>query len=156
MANTESVVMLVRALVGVGGDVKLTMSGVVMTLFARVTVPSCKSTSVDRTVSSNRNGPIGHDFPENDEDAPVLTAPFTCQNTLEAWAPLVKTIVLEAAGVSAPFTWKTNTALGSPWPFNVMVAVSAKAPEVVDAWKECLPGLVPAVVRVEVRLAAEL
>ena len=129
VASTESVVVVVRALVGVGGDEKLTMSGVVTTSLANVTapIPIARARPSIELPAPTVMAPLAMMFPENDAVAPIVTAPSTSQKTLEACAPLIKSIALEAAGLSAPLIWKTNTALGSPWPFSVMVTLFAMA-----------------------------
>ena len=66
--------------------------------------------------------------PENIAFAPTAAAPLTCQNTLDAWAPLVSVTWAPAARLSAPPIWKTKTALGSPPPSSVSVPVSDTAP----------------------------
>lgn len=43
----------------------------------------------------------------------------TCQNTLQAWAPLVRMTVLLDAVMRVEPAWKMNTALGLLPPFNV-------------------------------------
>jgi hypothetical protein len=43
----------------------------------------------------------------------------TCQNTLQAKAPLVRMMLLADAVISVEATWKTNTELGLPWPSSV-------------------------------------
>src|SRR5690606_35681398 len=52
--------------------------------------------------------------PTNIDVAPTEPAPLTCQNTLWARAPLMSSIEVSAPSASAPLTWKTNTASGSP------------------------------------------
>ena len=126
-AKTESVVVVVNALVGVGGEAKVTTSGVVMMLSARVTVPVARARPSIEPPAPTVMAPLAMMFPENDEDAPVPAAPFTCQNTLDAWAPLIRLTVLEAVVLSAASTWKMNTAFGLPCPSNVRVPVSANA-----------------------------
>jgi len=50
-----------------------------------------------------------------------------CQKTLLACAALMRFTRLPTAVVSADPTWKTKTALGSPWPSSVTVPVSLSA-----------------------------
>ncbi|MDQ0662814.1 hypothetical protein QFZ35_001312 [Arthrobacter ulcerisalmonis] len=54
----------------------------------------------------------------------------TCQNTLQAWAPLMRMTLLAEAVTRVEATWKTNTELGLPWPSRVSCPLSAK--ELVD------------------------
>ncbi len=60
--------------------------------------------------------------------APTAAAPLTCQNTCDALAPLTRSTLAPAAILSAPPTWKTKTAFGSPPPSRVSVPVFATAP----------------------------
>ncbi len=48
----------------------------------------------------------------------------TCQNTLQAWAPLISATVLFEAVMRVLADWKMNTELGSFWPSSVTVPVS--------------------------------
>ena len=48
----------------------------------------------------------------------------TCQNTLHAWAPLMRLTLLFGAVVSVDPILKMNTELGSPWASRVNVPVS--------------------------------
>ena len=61
----------------------------------------------------------------------MAPAPLTCQKTRDARAPLVSTTWLPAAKASAPLTWKTKTAFGSPPPSRVTVPVFDAAAEMV-------------------------
>jgi hypothetical protein len=63
--------------------------------------------------------------PTNSESLPSVAELPTCQNTLHAWAPFVRTTWLDEAVVSVlDPAWKTNTEAGFPPPFSVSVPVS--------------------------------
>ena len=127
VASTVSVVVLVKALVGVGGEMKVTASGAVMVLSAKVTRPSERAPPSREAPAPSVIAPIAMMVPENEDDAPVVTAPLTCQKTLDAWAPLIRWIVVDAAVLRAALTWKMKTAFGSFWPSSVIVPVSEMA-----------------------------
>ena len=69
-------------------------------------------------------------FPWNSAYVPIVAELPTCQNTFEALAPLMSTIVLPgapdapAAVVSAEGVWKMNMELVFPLPSNVSVPVT--------------------------------
>ena len=86
--------MLVNEVVGVGGEVKVRMSGVVIKLSARVTMPKESARPTIDPPAPTVIAPAAMIVPVKDEVAPVVTAPLTCQNTLDAWAPLIKLIVV--------------------------------------------------------------
>jgi hypothetical protein len=54
----------------------------------------------------------------------------TCQNTLQAWAPLIRMMLLAEAVTRVEATWKTNTEPGLPWPSRVSCPLRAN--ELVD------------------------
>jgi hypothetical protein len=54
----------------------------------------------------------------------------TCQNTLQAWAPLVRMMLLAEAVIRVDATWNTNTELGLPCPSRVSCPL--RASELVD------------------------
>ncbi len=58
------------------------------------------------------------------EPVPSVAELPTCQNTLQACAPLIRLTVLPDAVVSEEPAWKTKTAFGSPPPFSVSAPVS--------------------------------
>ena len=60
--------------------------------------------------------------------APVPTVAElpTCQNTLQACAPLISATVLFEAVMRVLADWKMNTELGSFWPSSVTVPVSER------------------------------
>ena len=124
VASTLSVMVLVNALVGVGGEMNVTASGAVMVLPAKVTRPSERAPPSRDAPAPSVIAPIAIMVPANEDDAPVVTAPLTCQKTLDAWAPLIKWIVEDAAVLRAALIWKMKTALGSFWPSSVIVPVS--------------------------------
>jgi hypothetical protein len=59
------------------------------------------------------------------EAVPRVAELPTCQNTLQAWAPLVKMMLLADAVISVDATWNTNTDAGLPWPSRVSWPLSA-------------------------------
>jgi len=61
--------------------------------------------------------------PENALPLPKVAELPTCQKTLHAWAPLVRTTLLSDALFSVDTAWKMNTELGSPSPLRVRVVV---------------------------------
>ena len=126
-ASTVSVVVVVKALVGVGGEVKVTASGAVIVLSAKVTRPPESAPPSRDAPAPTVIAPLAMMVPENEDNAPVPTAPFTCQKTLDAWAPLIRWTVVDAAVLRAALIWKMKTALGSFWPSSVIVPVSETA-----------------------------
>ena len=63
--------------------------------------------------------------PLNTEVDPSVAELPTCQNTLQACAPLIRLIALPEAVVSDEPIWKMNTELGSPMASSVRVPESA-------------------------------
>ena len=59
--------------------------------------------------------------PANVESTPSVAELPTCQNTLQAWAPLTSTTWLFTPVMSVDPAWKTKTAFGSPSPSSVSV-----------------------------------
>lgn len=57
--------------------------------------------------------------PLNLEAVPRVAELPTCQNTLQAWALLVRMMLLAEAVMRVEAAWKTNTELGLPWPSKV-------------------------------------
>jgi hypothetical protein len=57
------------------------------------------------------------------EPVPGVAELPTCQNTLQAWVPLMRFTTLDEAVVSAEPTWMMKTAFGSPCPSRVSVPV---------------------------------
>ena len=68
-------------------------------------------------------------FPLKEEPVPRVAELPTCQKTLQAWAPPMRFTTLPDAVISVEPTWKTKTALGSPWASSVSVPVSPSAEE---------------------------
>ena len=58
--------------------------------------------------------------------APNVAELPTCQKTLQAWAPFVRTIWLSAPVFRADPTWMRKTAPGSFWPSNVRIALALR------------------------------
>jgi hypothetical protein len=63
--------------------------------------------------------------PLNTDPVPSVAELPTCQKTLQASARLIRLTLLAEAVNRAEVTWKMKTALGSPWPSNVRVPLSA-------------------------------
>lgn len=81
----------------------------------------------------------------------------TCQKTLQAWAPLIRTTLLPEAVVSAEPIWKMKTALGSPCPSRVRVPVIPRVEEeLYTPGARISPPMSPETVVAGVRLAASL
>jgi hypothetical protein len=59
------------------------------------------------------------------EAVPNVAELPTCQKTLQACASLMTLTLLAVAVTNVDATWKMNTALGFPWPFNVRVPLTA-------------------------------
>jgi hypothetical protein len=68
-------------------------------------------------------------LPAKLEPVPRVAELPTCQKTLHAWAPLMKTTRLAEAVISVDSVWKMKTASGSPWPSSVRSPVMPKVPE---------------------------
>jgi hypothetical protein len=106
-------------------------TGVTTVLLVSMTRPAERARPLRLERSPRVSAPAVKMVPEKLESAPVDTAPVTCQKTLSAFAWLTSTTALLAAVLSAPVTWKINTAFGSPPPSKVMVPVNQKAAPVV-------------------------
>ena len=52
---------------------------------------------------------------------PSVAEPVTCQNTLQAWAPLMSATTLDDAVTRSDVAWKIHTEVGSFWPSRVTV-----------------------------------
>jgi hypothetical protein len=63
-------------------------------------------------------------LPAKVELVPSVAELPTCQKTLHAWAPPVRLTSLADAVMRVEATWKTKTALGSPFALRVTVPVS--------------------------------
>jgi len=63
-------------------------------------------------------------LPTNIVPVPSVAELPTCQNTLQAEAPLIRRTDALLAVVSALPIWKMKTALGSPWPLSVSAPVN--------------------------------
>jgi hypothetical protein len=62
-------------------------------------------------------------FPTNVEPVPSVAELPTCQKTLAALAPLIRTTLLLFAVVSPLAIWKRNWAFALPWASSVRVPV---------------------------------
>nr|WP_241996343.1 hypothetical protein [Kribbella antiqua] len=62
--------------------------------------------------------------PRNWVAVPMVAELPTCQNTLQAWAPLVSTTLLLVAVVRVDPAWNTKTAPASPSALRVSAPVS--------------------------------
>ena len=65
-------------------------------------------------------------FPLKVESVPSVAELPICQKTLHAWAPPMRVTLLPDSVVSVEPTWKTKTALGSPWASSVKAPVSPR------------------------------
>jgi hypothetical protein len=64
-------------------------------------------------------------FPTKAEPVPIVAELPTCQNTLQAWAPLVRfTTLLDAVVSVLAGHWKIKIELGLFWPSRVRVPVN--------------------------------
>ena len=110
---------------GVIDDVTVLQVGVVMRLSSRVTAPFRASTRPATLVPVSTVIDVrARMLPTNLFVVPSVAELPTCQNTLQAWAPPIKSTVLPDAVVRVEPAWKMNTALGSPSAFRVTVPVS--------------------------------
>ena len=57
--------------------------------------------------------------PTNVEPVPKVAEEPTCQNTLQAWAPLTSATLVPEPLISVEPIWKMKTAFGSPWASSV-------------------------------------
>ena len=111
------VTVVVTVGVGVGGIAQV---GAVIVSSSRVTAPlrasarpamvSPVSTEIDVRA---RMVPVKAEFVPRVAELP------TCQNTLQAWAPLVRMTLLAESVTSVEGAWKMKTAFGSPPAFRV-------------------------------------
>jgi hypothetical protein len=118
--------------VAVGGVVDAgAQAGLVMTFVSRETCPfraNARPSTVAAvcTVMEVRARIV----PLKLDAVPSVAELPTCQNTLQAWAPLIRMTLLAEAVTRVEATWKTNTELGLPWPSRVSCPLRAK--ELVD------------------------
>jgi hypothetical protein len=63
-------------------------------------------------------------FPTKSVPVPKVAELPTCQNTLQAWAPLIRSTEEAEAVVMVEPNWKTKTAFESPPPSRVRIPVS--------------------------------
>jgi hypothetical protein len=112
---------------GVGVEVVPTLQpGRLIVLVSRLTCPLRARTLPDRealvcSVIEVR----ARMFPTKFVPVPRVAELPTCQNTLQACAPLINPTVLLEAVISVEPAWKMNTAWGSPCALRVTVPVSA-------------------------------
>jgi hypothetical protein len=111
-----------------GEGVGAAQSAWTMTLVSRVTAPFLAMTRPATTV------PVCTDTEVNAITVPMklVLVPSvaelpTCQNTLQAWAPLIRETVAFEAVIKVDPAWKMNAALGSPWASRVTVPVRPSA-----------------------------
>ncbi|MEZ0011994.1 hypothetical protein ABH918_004046 [Kitasatospora sp. GAS206B] len=97
------------------------MSSVTAPLRARarpsITVPVCAAMEVRARM-----------LPLKKELVPMVAELPTCQNTLQACAPLMRLTLLAEPVIRVEAIWKMKTALGSPWASSVTVPVSPSGP----------------------------
>ena len=95
-----------------------------MVLVSRVTAPLLASTRPATVVPVCTAAEVSaRMLPTNVVLVPRVAELPTCQNTLHAWAPLIRLTVLFDAVVRVDPIWKMNTAFGSPWASSVTVPV---------------------------------
>ena len=106
--------------------------GAVMALASRVTAPLRASTRPCTVASVSSVAEVrAMMVPTKVLDVFSVAELLTCQNTLQACAPLVSWTTLFEAVTRSDDAWKTNTAFGSPWPLRtsglaaVILAVAA-------------------------------
>ena len=98
--------------------------GVVMTLSSRVTAPFLASTRPATVVPVCTVIEVrARMLPTKLLPVPSVAELPTCQNTLHAWAPLIRLTVLLDAVMRVDPAWKINTASGLPSAFKVTVPV---------------------------------
>jgi hypothetical protein len=123
------VVAVVDPVVVVVGGVTVLQRGEVKVSSSRVTEPFLASARPATVVSVvtviDVNAMI---VPVKVEAVPNTAELPTCQKTLQACASLITLTLLAVAVISVEATWKMNTALGFPWPFNVKVPLSPIGP----------------------------
>jgi hypothetical protein len=104
--------------VGVGGGVA--QVGAVIVSVSRLTCPLRASTR-PATVSPvvTEIDVSARTVPMKEEWVPRVAELPTCQNTLQAWAPLIRRMLLAESVVRLEGAWKMKTAFGSPPPFRV-------------------------------------
>src|SRR3569833_1442343 len=119
-----TVVLVLGVVVGVVAHV-----GMVKVLSSRETWPLRASARPAPTVPvvtvSEVNAMI---VPTKFEFVPSVAELPTCQNTLHAWAPLIRFTLLAEAVIKVEATWKIQTLLESPWPSKVKVPPSESGP----------------------------
>ncbi|MEY9943700.1 hypothetical protein ABH937_000756 [Kitasatospora sp. GAS1066B] len=82
-----------------------------------ITVPVCAAMEVRARM-----------LPLKKELVPMVAELPTCQNTLQACAPLMRLTLLAEPVIRVEAIWKMKTALGSPWASSVTVPVSPSGP----------------------------
>ncbi len=98
--------------------------GLVMVLSFRVTAPLRAKTRPSTVAPLSRVADVkAMIVPTKVVVVPSVAELPTCQNTLHAWAPLIRLTVLLEAEISVEPAWKMNTELASFSPFNVTVPV---------------------------------
>ena len=110
--------------VAVGLDVAVLHTGRVMVLSSSVTAPlrASRRPSIVAPVFALMEV-RARMLPRKVEFVPSVAELPTCQNTLHAWAPLIRATLLPEAVTRVEAIWKMNTALGSPWASSVTVPV---------------------------------
>jgi hypothetical protein len=108
-----------------GGGGPLIPAGVLMVLLSKVTAPfRAKALPWSTAPVPSEIDDNAKIFPANTELVPSVAELPICQNTLEAWAPLVRRTVLLVAVVSALAIWKMN------WAFVLPPALSVRVPAI--------------------------
>jgi hypothetical protein len=101
-----------------------------MMLSSRVTAPFRANTRPSNAAPVCSEAEVNAKmFPTNVVPVPSVAELVTCQNTLHAWAPLIRLTVLPDPVIRVDPAWKMNTALASPCPSRVTVPVRPSADE---------------------------
>jgi hypothetical protein len=129
VAAVVEVVVAVVVVVG-GGGVVVSQPGVVNVSSSSVTAPLRASarpwTTVPVVTVTEVKAMI---VPMKLECVPKVAELPTCQNTLQAWTPLIRLILLAEAVIKVEAAWKIKTASGFPWPLSVKVPLTAIGPD---------------------------
>lgn len=99
--------------------------GTVMVLVSRLTCPLRARTRPETVAPVSTVAEVSAKMvPTNEVPVPSVAELPTCQNTLHAWAPLIRLTVLFEAVINVDPAWKMNTEFGLFCPSNVTVPVS--------------------------------
>ena len=111
----DGVVGVADGVVGVGVGVGVGQFDAVIVSSSRVTAPLRASTRPAMVSPVSTEIDVrARTVPVKSEFVPRVAELPTCQNTLQAWAPLVRMTLLAESVTSVEGTWKMKTAFGSP------------------------------------------